>query len=153
MREIISLLKPKVLSYKNASSRGGKRKLLRYGVFLTMGLLFWLGTFFIFFKVLSYFSSIEVIGTLLASKLLSMVFLAFFSLLIFSNVITALSTYFLSDDLQLLNSLPISRLHLYASRFIENIVNSSWTVLFFSFPKSPSISLIGLLVSYPKCPP
>jgi len=134
MHEIISLLKPKVLSYKNASSRGSKRKLLRYGIFFTMGLLFWLGTFFIFFKVLSYFSSIEVIGTLLASKLLSMVFLAFFSLLIFSNVITALSTYFLSEDLQLLNALPISGLHLYVSRFIENIVNSSWTVLFFSFP-------------------
>ncbi len=134
MHEILSLLRAKILTYKNTSSRGGKRKLLRYGVFLTMGLLFWLGTFLIFYKVLSYFSGIQVIGTLLSSKLLSMVFLAFFSLLIFSNVITALSTFFLSDDLQLLNALPISGPHLYASRFIENIVNSSWTVLFFSFP-------------------
>ena len=134
MHEILSLLRAKILTYKNTSSRGGKRKLLRYGIFLTMGLLFWLGTFLIFYKVLSYFSGIQVIGTLLASKLLSMVFLAFFSLLIFSNVITALSTFFLSDDLQLLNALPISGPHLYSSRFIENIVNSSWTVLFFSFP-------------------
>ncbi len=134
MHEILSLLQAKVLTYKNTSSRGSKGKLLRYGVFLTMGLLFWLGTFLIFYKVLSYFSGIQVIGTLLSSKLLSMVFLAFFSLLIFSNVITALSTFFLSDDLQLLNALPISGPHLYASRFIENIVNSSWTVLFFSFP-------------------
>ena len=134
MHEILSLLRAKILTYKNTSSRGGKRKLIRYGVFLALGLLFWLGTFLIFYKVLSYFSGIQVIGTLLSSKLLSMVFLAFFSLLIFSNVITALSTFFLSDDLQLLNALPISGPHLYASRFIENIVNSSWTVLFFSFP-------------------
>ena len=134
MNEISTLLKAKVLTYKNASKGGGKRRLLRYAMFFGMGLLFWLGTFFIFFKVLSYFSRIEVIGTLLAAKLLSMVFLTFFSLLIFSNVITALSTYFLSDDLQLLNALPISGPHLYAGRFIENIVNSSWTVLFFSFP-------------------
>jgi len=84
--------------------------------------------------VLSYFSSIEVVGALLASRLLSMVFLTFFSLLIFSNVITALSTYFLSDDLQLLNSTPVALSSLYAGRFVENIVNSSWTVLFFSFP-------------------
>ena len=113
---------------------GKEEKVPALSYFFSMGLLFWLGTFFIFFKVLSYFSSIEVIGTLLSSKLLSMVFLAFFSLLIFSNVITALSTYFLSDDLQLLNALPLSRPQFYAGRFIENIVNSSWTVLFFSFP-------------------
>ena len=134
MDEIITLLSAKIRSYKNASQRGGKRRFLRSIIFFSMALLFWLGTFFIFFKVLSYFSSIEVIGTLLSSKLLSMVFLTFFSLLIFSNVITALSTLFLSDDLQLLNALPLSRPQFYAARFIETIVNSSWTVLFFSFP-------------------
>ena len=134
MHEIITLLSAKIRSYKNASQRGGKRKILRSLMFFTIAVLFWLGTFFIFFKVLSYFASIEVIGTLLSSKLLSMVFLTFFSLLIFSNVITALSTIFLSDDLQLLNALPLSRQQFFAARFIETIVNSSWTVLFFSFP-------------------
>jgi ABC-2 type transport system permease protein len=134
MNEIITLLSAKIRSYKNTSQRAEKRRILRSLVFFTIALLFWLGTFFIFFKVLSYFSSIEVIGTLLSSKLLSMVFLTFFSLLIFSNVITALSTVFLSDDLQLLNALPLSRPQFYAARFIETIVNSSWTVLFFSFP-------------------
>jgi ABC-2 type transport system permease protein len=134
MREIILLLKAKVLSYKNSSKQEDKKRLLRFTVFFTIGLLFWFVIFLIFFRVLSYFSSIELIGTLLASKLLAMVFLTFFSLLIFSNVITALSTYFLSDDLQLLNCLPMSLGSLYTGRFIENIVNSSWTVLFFSFP-------------------
>lgn len=134
MRETILLLTAKILSYKNSSKQEDKRRVLRFAIFFTIGLLFWFGTFLVFFRVLSYFSRIEVIGPLLASKLLAMVFLTFFSLLIFSNVITALSTYFLSDDLQLLNSLPMSLGSLYASRFIENIVNSSWTALFFSFP-------------------
>ena len=134
MRETILLLKVKILSYKNSSRREDKKRLLRLIVFFAIGLLFWFGTFLIFFRVLSYFSGIDLIGTLLASKLLSMVFLTFFSLLIFSNVITALSTYFLSDDLQLLNALPMSPSSLYTGRFVENIVNSSWTVLFFSFP-------------------
>ncbi|MBW2652944.1 MAG: hypothetical protein JRC57_07690, partial [Deltaproteobacteria bacterium] len=134
MREIILLLKTKILSYKNSSKNEEKKRFLRFIIFFSVGLLFWLGTFLIFFRVLSYFASIEVIGALLASRLLSMVFLTFFSLLIFSNVITALSTYFLSDDLQLLNSTPVALSSLYAGRFVENIVNSSWTVLFFSFP-------------------
>ena len=110
MRETILLLTAKIFSYRNASKWGKKRKFLRFIFFCTIGLLFWFGTFFIFFKVLSYFASIEVIGTLLASKLLSMVFLTLFSLLIFSNVITALSTYFLSDDLpsMVLNSIVTS---------------------------------------------
>jgi len=134
MRKTILLLTAKLLSYKNSSKKDDKKKLFRFVIFFTIGLLFWCGTFLIFFRVLSYFSSIELIGALLASKLLAMIFLTFFSLLIFSNVITALSTYFLSDDLQLLNALPMPRGSLYTSRFIENIVNSSWTVLFFSFP-------------------
>ncbi|MCK5254920.1 MAG: hypothetical protein KAQ81_02780, partial [Deltaproteobacteria bacterium] len=134
MRKIILLLTAKLLSYKNSSKKDDKKKLFHFVIFFTIGLLFWCGTFLIFFRVLSYFSSIELIGALLASKLLAMIFLTFFSLLIFSNVITALSTYFLSDDLQLLNALPMSRGSLYTSRFVENIVNSSWTVLFFSFP-------------------
>jgi len=134
MREVILLLKVKILSYKNSSKQEDKKGLIRFAVFFTISLLFWFGTFLIFFRVLSYFSSIEAIGSLLASKLLSMVFLTFFSLLIFSNVITALSTYFLSEDLQLLNSLPMSLGSLYTGRFVENIVHSSWTVLFFSFP-------------------
>ena len=134
MREITILLTAKILSYKNSSKQEDTKRLLRFAVFFTIGVLFWCGTFLIFFRVLCYFSSIEVIGSLLASKLLSMIFLTFFSLLIFSNVITALSNYFLSDDLQLLNSLPMSLGSLYTGRFIENIVNSSWTILFFSFP-------------------
>jgi len=134
LREIILLITAKILSYKNSSKQEEKKRILRFIVFFSIGLLFWFGTFLIFYKVLSYFSSIEVVGILLSSKLLSMVFLTFFSLLVFSNVITALSTYFLADDLQLLNSLPIPLRSLYAGRFVENIVNSSWTVLFFSFP-------------------
>lgn len=134
MREIGTLLKAKILSYKNSSQGEDTNYLLRFVVFFIVGVIFWCGIFLIFFKVLTYFSRIEVIGTLLASRLLSMVFLTIFSLLIFSNVITALSTYFLSDDLQLLNSLPLVPESLYASRFVETVAHSSWTAILFSLP-------------------
>ena len=134
VHDSLMLLSAKVLSYKHSSRGERKKQLFRSIIFFSAGLLFWMGTFFIFYRVLSYFAGIEVIGTLLASKLLSMVFLTCFSLLLFSNSITALSTYFISDDLQLLNALPVSPSSLYAGRFVETVVNSSWTVLFFSFP-------------------
>ena len=134
MGETLLLLAAKVRSYRNSSRDAGSSKLVRLMVFSAAAMLFWAGTFYIFYRVLGYFAGIEVIGTLLAAKLLSMVFLTCFSLLLFSNTITALSTYFLSDDLQLLNAVPVSATGLYAGRFLETVISSSWTVLFFSSP-------------------
>ncbi len=134
MGESLLLLAAKARSYKNSSRDAGKKKLFRVMVFCCAALLFWAGTFYIGHRVLSYFAGIEVIGALLSAKLLSMVFLTCFSLLLFSNIITALSTFFLSDDLHLINALPVSATGRYAGRFIETALSSSWTVLFFSSP-------------------
>ena len=142
MSECLLLLAAKVRSYKNSSPDAGKRKFFRITVFCTAALLFWAGTFYIFYRVLSYFAGIDVIGALLSAKLLSMVFLTCFSLLLFSNSITALSTFFLSDDLQLINALPVSATGRYAGRFIETVVSSSWTVLFFSSPVFVAYGLV-----------
>jgi ABC-2 type transport system permease protein len=142
MDESLLLITAKILSYRNRAQNAEKKKLVRFMVFFFAALLFWAGTFYIFFRVLSYFAGIEVIGTLLAARLLSMVFLTCFSLLLFSNIITGLSTFFLSDDLQLINALPVSATGLYAGRFIETAVNSSWTVLFFSSPVFVAYGLV-----------
>jgi ABC-2 type transport system permease protein len=52
-------------------------------------------------RVLSYFRSTEIIGDILAKYLLSMLLITFFSLLVFSNIITSLSNLYLSADLEL----------------------------------------------------
>src|SRR5581483_9917154 len=67
-------------------------------------------------------------------KLLSMVFLTFFAILLFSNVITGLSTFFLSRDLLLLVPAPVPPERLFAAKFVETLVDSSWMVLLFSTP-------------------
>jgi ABC-2 type transport system permease protein len=142
MGEFLLLLAAKVRSYKNSSQDAGKKQLFRITVFCSAALLFWVGTFYIFYRVLGYFAGIDVIGALLSAKLLSMVFLTCFSLLLFSNIIAGLSTFFLSDDLQLINALPVSATALYAGRFVETAVNSSWTVLFFSSPVFAAYGLV-----------
>ena len=85
-----------------------RRRMVRDLVLSSLGLLFWCGIFIVFFRVLLYFQRIEGIGDILAAKLLSMVLLTLFSILIFSNIVTALSTYFLSDDLECIISRPVS---------------------------------------------
>jgi ABC-2 type transport system permease protein len=113
---------------------GDRRERVRASVFLAVGVLFWGFTFWGFWRVLMYFRGIESFGDLLAAKLLSMIFLTFFALLVFSNVVTALSTFFLSDDLNLLLATPLTTLQLYHAKLVETLASSSWMVLMFGTP-------------------
>lgn len=111
-------------------STSGSRAFLIAGV----GLLFWLGVFGVVYRVLRYFRGVEEIGPLLAGKLLSLVLLAFVSILLLSNIITALSSFFLAKDLDLLVASPVDWLHLYLSKLGETLVHSSWMVALMTVP-------------------
>ena len=55
----------------------------------------------------AYFRGVPEIGPLLAGKLLGLILVGFFSILLLSNIITALSSFFLARDLDLLVSAPV----------------------------------------------
>jgi ABC-2 type transport system permease protein len=99
-----------------------------------VGLFFWAFTFMVIFRMLLYFRGTQGIGDLLAGKLLGIAFLTFFSILLLSNVITALSTFFLSDDLELVMAAPVDPVKVYGARLIETIVDSSWMVGLMAVP-------------------
>ena len=98
MNPILTLIRPRLLSFKNASLfQGTKREsLIKLLLFGGIGILFWAGIFAVSLRVLHYFKGVEELGDLLAFKLLSMVLLTLFSLLIFSSILTSLSKLFLS---------------------------------------------------------
>ncbi len=110
---------------------GGRGKAIVLG---TVGVFFWLAVFGVLFRVLRYFRNTEEIGILLAGKLLGIVLLAFASILLLSNVITALSAYFLSKDLDLLVSSPVDTLRIYLAKLLETLVGSSWMVALMAVP-------------------
>lgn len=128
------LLTPGFLALRNRLLRMDRGSRIRSLVLSLLVLAFWAGTFWFFFRVLTYFRSIPDLGLVLSQKLLGMIFLTFFAILFFSNVITALSTYFLSRDLQLLIPAPVPPARLYAAKFVETVVDSSWMVLLFGLP-------------------
>lgn len=131
MRVLPLLFVPKFLSFKN--SLGTKKILGRLPIAL-IGIVFWLFIYIIFSKVLIYFKGIEVFGDILSAKLLSMVFLCFFSLLIMSSIITALSTFYLSRDLELILDKPVDIKKIHSARFAETFFVSSWMVMSFALP-------------------
>ena len=75
-----------------------------------------------------------IIGPLLAAKLLGLVLLSFLSILLLSNVITALSSFFLAKDLDLLACSPVDWLDLYLAKLGETLLHSSWMVALMAVP-------------------
>jgi ABC-2 type transport system permease protein len=98
------------------------------------GFGFWAALFGVAYRVLHYTRGVADIGDLLAAKVLGIILLAFLSILLLSNVITALSTFFLAKDLDLLVSAPISWSRLYLCKLGETVVHSSWMVALLALP-------------------
>jgi ABC-2 type transport system permease protein len=109
---------------RTEKSGAGTRALL----LLLIGFGFWSAVFGISYRVLGYFRGVEEIGALLAGKMLGMSLLAFFSILLLSNLVTALSTFFLAKDLDMLVSSPLDWLRLYLAKLGETTLHSSWMV-------------------------
>jgi ABC-2 type transport system permease protein len=140
--KVIVLLAPRWWALRNSLIFGGRRSVVKSGSLLAMAVAFWAGIYVVFYRVLRYFQAVEEFGDLLAYKLLSMVFLTFFGLLIFSNVLVALSTFFLSQDLETIHSTPVSIGEIFAARFFETLVESSWMVLLFGIPVFTAYGLV-----------
>src|SRR3954447_20884580 len=99
-----------------------------------VAIVFWSAVFGVAYRVLRYFRAVEDIGNLMAAKVLGMILLAFLSILLLSNIITALSTFFLAKDLDMLVASPVSGFRLYLAKLAETLVHSSWMVALLALP-------------------
>src|SRR5258708_17313076 len=83
---------------------------------------------------------------------LSWLFLTFLSFLTFSGIVTALSTFFLSDDLRLLLAAPVPARRLFHARFLRTVAQSSWMVVVFIVPVLAGVGLAHCapLAYYPE---
>src|SRR5436190_6416474 len=131
---LLHLLLPKVLTAKARALAGERGRTARWLVLGVFGVLFWAFIFGVVFRLLKYFRGVPEIGPLLAGKLLGLILVGFFSILLLSNVITALSSFFLAKDLDLLVSGPVDWLTLYLAKLLETVVNSSWMVVLMAIP-------------------
>lgn len=101
---------------------------------LIAGAVFWVVVYGIMYRILTYFEGVEEIGALLAAKLMGLILLTFLGILLLSNIITALSTFFLSRDLELVLAAPSQWEHLYLTRLTETAIHSSWMVALICMP-------------------
>src|SRR5690349_1815927 len=128
------LLRPKWLTARARAMANEKGRSARFGLLAFIGMLFWAFIYTLLYKLLVYFRGVPDLGPFLAGKLLGMILIGFFSILLLSNVITALSSFFLARDLDLLVGAPVDWLKLYAAKLLETGVNSSWMVVLLAVP-------------------
>jgi ABC-2 type transport system permease protein len=112
-------------------AKGGSGKVV---ILTIVGGLFWASVFGVLFKILKYLRGVEELGPLIPAKILGLVLLSFISILVLSNVITALSSFFLAKDLDLLVSAPVDWLRLYLAKLGETLIHSSWMVALMAVP-------------------
>ncbi|MCB9741753.1 MAG: hypothetical protein H6741_02495 [Alphaproteobacteria bacterium] len=134
MRGPAYLLRPRLTGARNRWSRAEPKERLAYGVFGALGVLFWIGLFAGLTFGLGKFYEVEIFGPLITTKLMELLLLSLFAMLLFSNVVTGLSSFYLSEDLELLLSLPISKANFFYTRLAETLGQSSWAMLMFGVP-------------------
>src|SRR6185369_7363882 len=128
------LLRPKWLTARARAMANERGRTARFGLLAFIGILFWVFIYTLLYKLLVYFRGVPDLGPFLAGKLLGMILIGFFSILLLSNIITALSSFFLARDLDLLVGAPVDWLKLYAAKLLETGVNSSWMVVLLAVP-------------------
>ena len=113
---------------------GGEGSELRVVVLGLIGFIFWAILFGLIYRMLLYFQAAAGIGDILALKLLGIILLAFLSVLLLSNIITALTSFFLARDLELFAAAPVDGVRMYFARLLETMGHSSWMVVLVLVP-------------------
>jgi ABC-2 type transport system permease protein len=91
------------------------------------------GTAFFYF-IFDFLMHQEVFGPPLMERLFGMVMMAFFFMLIFSNLIITLSTTYISKEIDFYMGSPVRFHDIFVLKLIESIVYSSWAFAILSFP-------------------
>jgi ABC-2 type transport system permease protein len=128
------LLRPKWLTARARAMANERGRSARLAVLGGMALLFWAFIYALLHRLLVYFRGVPDLGPFLAGKLLGLILIGFFSILLLSNIITALSSFFLARDLDLLVGSPADWLKIYGAKLLETGVNSSWMVVLLAIP-------------------
>lgn len=134
MSQMVLLLSPRARGLWNRWRRASGSERTTLIVFGVLGLFFWVAIFGGVGWLVYSFHQVEVFGPILTRKLLELLLLSLFALLCFSNVVQALSVFYLADDLELVLALPVSRPRFHLVRLTETIAQSSWMVAVFGLP-------------------
>jgi ABC-2 type transport system permease protein len=99
--------------------------------------------YYLFYEGLIFLRRFPVVGSLLAQRLLFLIFGFFFAMLVFSNAIIGYANLFRNRETTFLLSLPIRPRDIYLWKLLESLVFASWALLFLSAPMMVAWGRVG----------
>ena len=125
---------PVYWSARNRARRSTRGDHVRAWLFGAVGAAVFAALFAASFWITTQLDAYDELGDFLLRIGLSWLFLTFLSFLAFSGVVTALSTFFLSEDLRLLVAAPIAVRRLFYARLARTVFQASWMIVVFMLP-------------------
>jgi len=120
--------------WHNLLSNFNRLEFVKINLLTGFGIALGILIFVFFYRIFNYLKTVDIFGEMLTIRLITMVFLSFISMLIFSNVLTSISVFFLSKDVEFLFSTPVGTGTIYFFKFMEMLYNSSYMILMFGVP-------------------
>jgi len=111
-----------------------QERLSRKIVYSLVIVIFISGEFLFIYKAFQYLTKYPIIGPIISGKIISFSFFIFFSLLLMSNALTSLSTFFRSPELDFLMATSASEQDIFSLKLVETIFYSSWATLIGGIP-------------------
>ncbi len=129
----MTLLEPFFYSAKNRFFPKGRLPLRTMGV-LAFSLTVCLVLYKIGVRVVTYFHSQNELGIILSLKIFQMAWITMFAMLIFSCMVSAVSTLFLSQDNEIIFAAPVAKSDIFFMRYVTTSIYTSWMMIVFSIP-------------------
>ncbi|MCB0219724.1 MAG: hypothetical protein KDH09_08530 [Chrysiogenetes bacterium] len=134
MQQVALLLRPKIQGARNGFRRFGQTR--TRALFIgAVGAFFWLIVFAGVWRGLWRVEHIvPTAAAAFGKQVLSWIVIMALTVLVYSNVIVAISVYFLSRELDLVFATPVKRESVFYSKFLETLAGSSWMIFIFLTP-------------------
>ncbi len=135
LKNFLPLLRARLLMAINSLFTVTLKDIPKLLFFSSIALVFILFDYFFFFRVTTYIFNLEDgVGNILLVELWRIIFISFFSMVLFSSLIISVSNLYLSSDIGYLKTLPLSRLSIYLIKTLQSLIQSVWMPLLFGIP-------------------
>ncbi len=129
-------------SFRARVSKSSKESPLLIWILVSFILGYLLFGFWLFKGGLNYLYKFPLVGSLLAERILFLIFGFFFVMLTVSNLIIGYSTLFKNPEAQWFLSMPVRHRDVYRWKFIEALAISSWALVFLSAPMLAAFGVV-----------
>ncbi|OPL12904.1 MAG: hypothetical protein AVO39_11270 [delta proteobacterium MLS_D] len=134
MNDARALFFARIRILKNSAAGIKNEPVLKTTFIAVLTVSFWVGSFFLFYRGLSFFHAIPAVGPVLVDETMYIFFAVLFIMLVLSSLVVCHATFFNAQEIEFLLSKPLDHRAVFFYRFVQSSIYSSWAFLFLGIP-------------------